>query len=702
MKELTQIRHNSLLLLAFVMCSMLSNPSLAQRVVLQDGTVHTGAVSLTEDSVTIKGETIDKTQVKEIFFRFEEETVTQSQTSQPSGEIKEIIDEADAFASRWPDAGAVLLVDDGVYTYNPDGSWISRSHYRVKILKEEFKSRYSIGGTGFTEGRAKANLVLARTIKKDGRVVDLDPANIRITKPTTGGGTFVTVSTLMFTFPEVEVGDIVESIIEQETYNPAVKEFFFPVWLFQSSIPVSMSQVKIVLPETKQLYYHVTEMPDECAEPQEEEKEGLKTYTWRMDDLAPYIPEPMMPNVFDIVPSLRGAIFDDWAVIADWIQGYWGPNTTPSDKLKEFTLELTRDAPTVEDKVARIYHWVQKNIRYIIIKGDLASTFGSYPGEVTLERKFGCCVDKAVLLSGMLASIGVKSTPVVLNTVSGNTLHSRVPQISLQHAISCVYLGERKFYLDCTNYNYRYPYFTVGNHGVWCLNPLERRLEYIEPPPPKDNASMYRLSVDLDPNGDCRVVMWTNYTGSYEAGIRGYWKSVKESERPLHFANMVKSVAPTANLHKYHLSNLDDIAKPFSLSYSYRIDRYPTFAGDLVIMDLPDHHLSFGETGLNERIFPIRYYGTYQRGYTYIITIPENMRVFHLPDPLTFSSPHITYRASYRRISTRKILYNEVFKRFTDHVPAEDYQEFKQMCKKIENYTKNQIFLELTESKGGE
>ncbi len=688
--------------LLLVMTALLVGPVMAGRVVLQDGEVLTGTVSLDGGFVTVDDRKLDKSQVKEIFFRFEKEIVTAAPTAQASGEIKQIIDEANAFADKWPEAGAVLLVDDGLYSYSHEGTWKNRFHTRVKILKEEFKNSYSIGGTGFVDGRARANVVLARTIKQDGRVIDLDPNDVRITKPSSGGDTFVTVTTLMFTFPEVEVGDIVESIIEQETYNPAVKKFFFPLWLFQSSIPVLMSQVQVEVPKEIDFKYRTVAMPDSSEKPAIIEKDDLKSYTWRMDEIDPYIGETMMPNVFDILPSMRGAIIDDWAFIADWVQKYWKQNTTPSEELIAFTKDLTKDDTTPEDKIARIYHWLQKNIRYIIIKGDMASIFGSWAGEVTLERKFGCCVDKAVLMSSMLTAVGVKSTPVLLNVVSGNTFHPDVPQISIQHSISCVYLDGRKFYLDSTGSNYRYPYFSAGNHGVWCLNPLERQLEFIDPPLPRDNAAMYRLMMDLEEDGDCRVVYWTNYTGSYEAGIRGYWKRVKESERPLQFANMVKRTAPTARLEKYRLFNLEDISKPFSLSLTYTIDKYPTFAGDLVILELPDHNFPSNETGLDKREFPLRYYGSYQRGYTYIINLPDNMSVYYLPDPLSIETPYATYSASYRKVGEKKIIFKDIFRRLKDTVPAEDYELHKQMCREIDNYTKQQIFLVRENTKGGE
>ena len=564
------------------------------KVVLKDmKTLYSSCVEMRDGKVYISPKNVvDISKVREIFFQVQAQkkpkTTLKGKPKDGTkkvvvpAEIQKIMTESKAFASKYRDAGVVILRNKAIWEYRKDATRVVTRHIRALIQKDEHKS-ISVGGDFFIDGREKVELLMARTIKKNGEVVPFDPKNVIISKPTMRGDTFISGSVFIFRLPEIEAGCIVEYKFRKTTYKPGKKEFFFPSFQFQSTYPMLSCVCQIIVPEKQKFYYHLKNFPKAKKNPVVKVESQKKTYTWKFENTAALVPEPSMPHLNDSVPSLYGTIFKDWNIIFNWLQKYYVPNCKPSAKLIAFTKKLVKDCKTEEEKVATIYHWVQKNIRYIIIKGDLSSIFGSYKCDVTFDRKFGCCVDKAVLFSGMLNAVNIKSTPIILNVTSGDDLLPNIPRIYLQHAISCVYLNGKRIYLDSTGYNSRYPSFGVTNQGVWCLNPMEKQLQFISQGSPETNVAKYITHVKLDSKGNCDVHWHTKYHGQYEAWIRGYWKNTNEFQRAQIFQRMCNGISPRSELVNYELYNLYDISKPFGMMKEYKIHQYPTFASDLVI-----------------------------------------------------------------------------------------------------------------------
>ncbi|MDD2716907.1 MAG: DUF3857 domain-containing protein [Candidatus Wallbacteria bacterium] len=646
------------------------------------------------------GTDLDLNQVKELYFStVAKEAAGTAEVVQSSEETRKMVEDAYKFAAKYPDAGYITLIDDGLFEYNEDGTNSNTYHALGLIMKETHKG-YATGGTYFVDGRDKVELISARTIKKDGTVIPFDPKNVVISKPSSGGDTFTTGTTFIFKLAQVEVGDLIEYTYKETTFKPAKKEFFFPQFTFQGVDPVQLSRCRVVIPEKMEFYYLSKNFPDGKNDPQIETRDGKKIYTWQVNDPPLIVEEPSMPATSDAVAHIYGTIFKDWGVIYDWIQAYYKENCIPSEKLIAFTRDLTKDCKTDEDRIAAIYHWIQQNIRYIIIKGDLSSIFGSYKCDTTFERKFGCCVDKAVLFSGMLNAVGVKSTPVLLNVTDGDDIDPSLPRIYVQHAITCVYLNGKRMILDSTGYNSRYPSFGTFDQGVYCINPLDRELQFIPQENPASTRASYTTIVNLKENGDCRVSWWTRYNGDYETWLRGYWKTVKESEVEQRFQEMVNEISPNSTLIKYKLNNLLDITKAFSIEQEYEITHFPTFASDLVIFTLPGYSMKFPELSLEQRKYDLEYGYPFMKENTFIINVPANMEVLELPKPMHITHKYFTYDAEYSRNKEGKIIFKDCYKRQCRYVRVGEYTEYRKLHKQIEEYTKEKIFLKLSQ-KGG-
>ncbi|HPV38759.1 MAG TPA: DUF3857 domain-containing protein, partial [Candidatus Hydrogenedentes bacterium] len=95
---------------------------------------------------------------------------------------QEMLPEGQALAEQFPGTGGVILVDDGLFVYNDDGTHRYRYHFAGLVLKEEMKS-WAQFAAGFTEGRSRVRVLEAKSIAPDGTVYTLPAEALRVGSP---------------------------------------------------------------------------------------------------------------------------------------------------------------------------------------------------------------------------------------------------------------------------------------------------------------------------------------------------------------------------------------------------------------------------------------------------------------------------------------------------------------------------------------
>lgn len=656
-------------------------------------------VKIENEKIYLKnGQTIKLNDVREIIFSQSQEkpktTPVQQVSKEELAKIQELFKTSDEYAKQYPGIDGIGLADEGEYQLKADGTYIYRTHFIGHIKKESLKGSWGGIIRGFEEGRSKVKIVKASTYHRDGKVFPLDESKITITPPQGEELFFTKYMTLNYSLPEVEVDSIIDYIVEDEIYNPFRKDFFFPTWGFQSYQPVKCSYVKITIPENETLYYATKNMPDNLKYPKITTENNEKTYFWRMDDLPPIISEPDMPQYQDISPYLTSSIFDDWKRITSWLKKMHQERINPSPELQKFTLDLVKDCRTTEEKVAKIYHYIQQKIRYIAIKMGVASGWGGYDANETWKKQYGCCIDKAILFSAMLKAVGVDSSTILINTNSSFDTIFKIPTIYFEHAISLVKFNGKRLFLDPVGSDSRYPSFLSMDQGVQCLNIFDEKIDETPFVAPEDLSVKHKYTLDIESNGDTNVTYVNEYAGDYESWVRGYYKSIKDEEKVKGLQDMVNGISPGGKLLKYEFFNVDDISKPFWFNLNYKLVDYPIKAADLLIFKLPHFKMSFDEIGLESRKYPIEY--NYPLGVTdmYTIKLPSNFDIQYIPRDIDWKSDYASYK-THSEIKDKNIIFTTSFKRYKRLVPASDYKSYKELLSKISRYTEDKLFFKV-------
>lgn len=689
--------------LAAVLAVCLSSQASADVLKLR-GAGELSAPSVSVDAQSIRlpdGRVLPRADVEEI--RFAEaapEGSTAAATVDPAQAARgqELFRQAAELEKRYPDVDGLTLVQDGDFELRPDGTQIETDVFIGKILKEGLKSSWGTVSASFEDGRSRVRILKATVYEPDGRVYPLDPSQVKVTRPQAEALFFEDSRDVTYSLPQLEVGSIIEEVVETETYNPFRKDFFFPGWGFQGWTPVGSAAMRVTVPEGQKLYWaarNFTGAWKAAGKPKVSTSAGRTTYAWTLKDLPPIVSEPEMVQYGDISPSVKASLFKSWDRIYDWLSKMYAERSQPSAELTAFTKDLVKACPNDQSRVAVIYHYVQKRVRYIAVKMGVASGWGGYDANLTWKRQYGCCIDKALLLTAMLKAIGIRATPVLLDT-NGSAVHDfRVPDIGFEHAITRLFIGRRSMFLDSVGEDYRFPQIPSMDHGVKVLDVLDRKVVPLPTPRPKDNLSNYEYDLSLSTDGSAALDFSASYNGTHEGDLRGYYKSLKASELKKEFQDQVEAINPSAVLTSYRADNAEDLSKPFLLGWACRLPDYVIRAGDLSIVKLPDFEKEFPEVALRRRLYGLEYQTSMEQRYRYDVALPPGYKVLSAPGPARLSGPGESFTLSCR-VAGSDLLCDAVLKRALRVYSPAEYAAHKAFSDRVARISKDRIFLRRT------
>jgi len=661
------------------------------RIILRSGRViNTTKIVYKEDKIIFDKGEIARDSVRRIIF---EEKARGEGKLQISSDVKKILEESKRAKKVFPDAQGIVLLDDGINIFHKDSTRTYRYHFQGLILSNETMNwaRFSLY---FDDELENVRIVMARTIKPDGRTIEVNPRNFKISKPRSEFVYFQKGKILTFDFSEVSPGDIVEYIYEVHIFNPWNKAVFTPGWFFGGEQPVYYSHYKIILPKGMKLNYKLLNATMVVEKTSETDTSVIYDFTAR--EVEPYVKEPLMPPVADILPRLVASNLDSWDYLFDWYANFQIRRMQITPKIKALADSLVEGAESEDDSIARIYYWVQQKIRYISIKGGASSGVSGHPAEVTLENGFGDCTDKSILFSTLLRAVGIKAYPVYINTNDAGTLVKDIPTFYGNHAITEIIKKDgSKIFLDATGYYSRYPSFWSADHGVYAINAQHKRIEFIPVPPPEQNMRNYEYTLNIDTTGGIYVKFHSTYTGDYETGLRYFWNSKKEEERSVIMNSMVKRVHPNARLIKYELKNLNNLSEPFEMFIEYRIDGYLERSGDLLVFKLPEieDRYIFPELSLEKRQYNLVYETSQGVKNHMEITFPVSMKLVFVPDSINLEGKHASYTARFT-VDSNRISFEDIFRRWDRIIPVNDYRSYKDKIESLQSFIKQPILFE--------
>jgi transglutaminase-like putative cysteine protease len=599
---------------------------------------------------------------------------------------------AEAAAKTYPGFKSILCLDYGEDALTRDGKQRYRYHALLLVLKDEGRKLADLE-LGFQEGRSRRRVFFARSIAPDGRSQWLDPATLEVAIPPQAAQ-FLDQRRRVLSgrIPGVEVGSLVEYAHEYDEYNPDVPDYFFPGFYFQGEEPVLDSIFDVRVPAGRKLNWTTRHLPEAAREPGRSSRDGDDVYRWVLRDSPPVTSEPLMPELRDVVASVHCSLFFDWKALHERTGRYQRERIEATPEIAALAKKIVVEAKSDDAKLAAIYHWVQRNVNYLSIKGSLSSGWAGHPASETLKNGYGDCTDKAIVLASLAKAVGITSYPAIVRTNDSGTATTDIPVPDANHCISLVFPDGKPRFIDSTATDYRYPYFRADDHGVKAIIHITGEILDVPVPPPADNLRDSRQSLVLAPDGSGTAVEHNAYTGSYEAGVRGFWHRVPPALRGQMMQQYLQHRCPGAVCTGFDLGELEDLTRQLTMEIRYRIPGLATRTKGLYIVAPPGLAREFAEASLPARQYAIERMTTQEYRTTLEVTCPPGHTLVGVPEPIAVHGEHLWYEGRVEAAPDgRKLTLRETLKLLTRRVPPEDYATYRKHATAIAAWTRLQL-----------
>ncbi|MCF6335064.1 MAG: DUF3857 domain-containing transglutaminase family protein [Spirochaetales bacterium] len=439
----------------------------------------------------------------------------------------EIASAAEAFSMEG-EHGVRILLSEGHFTFSEDGSLTAKYRWIYKILDQTGIDNWASTQVSWTPWNQDKPTIKVRVTNPDGNSYFLSEDHIiESTESSETANIYSDRKLLQAPFPKIMVGSIVE---EETVVVSAVPKFGTGIsrtWYFEGSNPIAMNRLIVEVAENIPFRYEVS-LKDDLV-PDIKNENGFKIYTFTY---------PMVPVSKEIEyglsidhPHWMSVGFttgESWGKIAKVYSDLVDKNLGGADFSEE--LRLLAGTNSFETAVNAV-EWLNNEIRYTGLELGTGSIIPTIPS-VTLERGFGDCKDKALIVIGILRASGYEADIALLRAGTSSDIDPDLPSLSgFNHAI--VYVGgDNPFWIDPTSEFSFNGYFPLSDQNRWSLiaSPNTTGLVKTSSSIPSDNLTIRNIEYFLKDVGFADVEENTIYYGSEDSTYRSRYLFMKEDD----------------------------------------------------------------------------------------------------------------------------------------------------------------------------
>jgi tetratricopeptide (TPR) repeat protein len=346
------------------------------------------------------------------------------------------------------DAPACTLYAGTTYLVEADGTVENVTHEIVR-----FNSRKAVEKLGeyrsisYDPAYQKLTLNVARVHKADGHSVPIEPKHLQLRDLGTDYLVYDHDKQLIISFPNLEVGDVIEVKWTTRGKNPEYQGHFFTRYTFgDDRYPVALDELRVRLPKSRTLKYATV---NGKVEPIVRDEGDDRLYLWRVTDRRELPQDESLPPREEMRLQVACSTFADWDEVGRWRRQLVADCWKCTEEVEKVVQEVTRGLDSAEAKARALTYWVRRHIRYVSL-GPVTHDYSPHPPAVVFANRFGDCKDQSQLLAVMLRKAGLPVALVTLGTLDDGQVLPEVPSPWGTHAILLVTLDGRDHWIDTT------------------------------------------------------------------------------------------------------------------------------------------------------------------------------------------------------------------------------------------------------------
>jgi Domain of Unknown Function with PDB structure (DUF3857)/Transglutaminase-like superfamily len=309
---------------------------------------------------------------------------------------------------------------------------------------------------GFNSALQQLEILQAKTIKADGKEIDVQPNGLAVQKCYSAPGTGVTVpewEIREINFPDVKAGDKVRRSVRYTSLKPALPGFHHFQDYLLPTVAVENYKLRIEAPRQMSISLAASPTLTMSIEGDKHVWSGnVSAAAASLEDNAssarrrfPYVMASTMASQEDL-----GRAFA--------LEMYKKAQVTP--EVEALAKRVVGNASTDEQKVRAVYDWVRKEIKYVAL---FIGVGGWVPHDTKhiLEKRYGDCKDHVTLMIAMLQAVGINSRPALINTFA----HYEMDPVAIGFNHVIIYLPSSNVFLDPTDTHAPYGTLPFSAYG---------------------------------------------------------------------------------------------------------------------------------------------------------------------------------------------------------------------------------------------
>jgi hypothetical protein len=350
--------------------------------------------------------------------------------------------------------------------------------------------------------------------------------------------------------------------------------------------------------------------------------------------------------------------FDNYDHVYKWCKEKIDNTSNDTETIARFTHQLIDSCKTDDEKISRIFSWVQNNIRYISFQYGLAGWIPDNAQNV-LHKKYGDCKGMSNLLKVMLQSAGFDARMVWIGT-NGLSKGIEAPLPLFNHMVCALFKDNQIVYLDPT-VKYMLP-GEYHNAIQACSTMIEDGESYIldfvpEISPSQNTDSLmciYKIegnylagTTNMTLSGECKQailsLIYALDLSRRNSVVKQFLEKGKSQERVSDISIQVEDSKQSQLKINYHEVRTNSVHRIGNKLY-INLDSRQDYASNII--DTTKRKIDF--------VFPYKEY-TIREEY---LLIPAGFQVISFPAPLNIENNNykinITYSVEKDRIKYRK------------------------------------------------
>ncbi|MFC1572225.1 DUF2569 family protein, partial [Candidatus Eisenbacteria bacterium] len=246
---------------------------------------------------------------------------------------------------------------------------------------------------------------------------------------------------------DVRVGDVIESCGTLRGWNPILGNRYTNTFVIPASQFVEHRRLRVLFGESHQISRRSHGV---VPEPEHRNHAGVTELLWDLKNVPGVKEEGDVPSWYHPFSFVVLSEFENWSSVADWgVRLYPIPAVLDEGLRKEIS-QWKQQYDSLEEQALAALRFAQEEVRYLGFQMGPGSYEPAPPREV-LDRRYGDCKDKALLLCTLYHHLGIEAHPAFVHTAGLHTIEEWLPTpLAFNHVIVQARIGSQTYWVDPT------------------------------------------------------------------------------------------------------------------------------------------------------------------------------------------------------------------------------------------------------------